>query len=94
MSAVLGWRSLSYDPSKYFVMGTEIAAAYVPGTSSRFAVYETRGQPFDGHAGDVYYTVRDAYTVTDEAVREGARAKVVARFESADEAVIWAQAQT
>lgn len=90
---MLEWRTLPYDPGKYFVVGTELAAAYVPGTLSRFAIYETRGHPYDGHAGDVYYAVRDAYTVSDAQVRAGKRAKVVARFDSYDDAANWSLAR-
>jgi hypothetical protein len=98
MSAVLlEWRSLPYEHSKFFVVGTEIAAAYVSGTLSRFAIIETRGHPRteDGKSvpGDVYYRVRDAATVRDEQVRAGKRAEVVARFDCCDEAIEWCLGQ-
>lgn len=91
MSAVrLEWRSLPYDPSKFLVVGTEIAAAYVPGTLSRFAVVETRGHPHDNYAGDVRYALRDAETVSDADVRAGRRPKMVGWFDTPDEAVEFA----
>ena len=94
MSAIrLEWRTLPYDSSKYFVVGTEIAAAYVPGTLSRFAIVETRGYPRLNGPGDVYYVVRDAATVSDDDVRSEKRAKIVARFDNYDEAIEWSLAQ-
>lgn len=92
MSAVLlEWRNLSYDPRQFFVVGTELNAAAVPGTLHRFVIYETRGYPRRDGPGDVYYAVRDAYTVSEADVRIGKRPKVVARFDTADDAVTWAQ---
>lgn len=96
-NAMLEWRTLPYKPENYFVAHTELAAAYVPGTLSRFAIYETRDRPRveDGKhvAGDVYYAVRDAYTVSDAQVREGKRPQVVARFDSYDDAARWGLAR-
>ena len=97
MSAPLEWRTLPYEPSQYLVVGTEIAAAFVPGTLSRFVIIETRGYPRKENgrtvAGDVYYRVSDAATVTDDEVREGKRAEVVARFDGVDEALEWCRAE-
>lgn len=87
MSALLSWRSLPYDRSKYLVAGTEIAAAYVPGTRSRFLIVETRGRPVGDRAGDVYYALRDAAMVSDDEVRAGKRSQVVGWFADPDEAV-------
>ena len=90
MSIALSWRTLPYDQRQFFVVGTELAAAYVPGTLSRFAIYETRGYPRKDGPGDVYYAVRDAHTVSDDGVRENKRPRIVARFDTSDEAVAWA----
>lgn len=89
----LEWRSLPYERSKFLVVGTEIAAAFVPGTLSRFAIVEIRGYPRLDGPGDVYYAVRDAATVSDDDVRAGKRAKVVNRFADPDAAVEWCLAQ-
>jgi hypothetical protein len=85
----LSWRSVPYDPRQFFAVGTEIAVASVPGTLSRFAIYETRGYPRGNEPGDVFYTIRDASTVGDDDVRVGKRPKIVNRFSTPDEAVEW-----
>lgn len=90
--ALLSWQPLPYRQDRFFVRGTELAVAIVPGTLSRFAVYETRGAPDAGQPGDVFYAVRDAATVSDDDVRNGRRPAIVARFPEPDAAVAWALA--
>ncbi len=93
MSAVsLDWHSLPYPAGADLCKGTELAQAIVPGTHSRFAVVETRTREADGFPG-VCYRVRDAATVSDADVRDGKRPAIVARFDNANDAVVWCQQQ-
>lgn len=80
---MLSFRALPYPRDKFLVRGTELAVAVVAGTLSRFAVYEVRTLcgPSAAMQYDRAYMVRDAATVSDEAVRAGQRPKVVARFD-------------
>lgn len=89
MSESLFWRSLPYRQQRFFVRGTELSAAIVPGTLSRFAIYETRCHDAAGMP-DRYYRVRDAETVTDDEIRAGKQARIVGpAFADPDAAVAW-----
>lgn len=90
----LFWRSLPYQPHAFFTKGTELAVAYVPGTLSRFAIYETRGgRDAEGHP-TLVYRLRDAATVSDEQLRAGKRAEIVGIFDEPDQAIAAALAST
>jgi hypothetical protein len=71
------WRSLigSRDP-RFTVKGHELAYRLY-GDQSRFAIYEVRCIEKDGHLG-VFYSVRDAQTISDAELKAGARPKIVA----------------
>lgn len=89
MNAVnLEWRGLAYDRAKFFVKGTEFAAAFVPGTGYRFVIYETRGGRDDAGEPTLVYRLRDAETVTLAEVREGKQPAIVGVFAEPEQAVI------
>lgn len=95
MSApTLFWLGLPYAKDRFFVVGTELAVAFVPDTQKRFAVYETRA--LADHAGMpvFFYAVRDAETVSDDDIRDGKRPAIVARFDEPNAAAEWAIAQS
>lgn len=78
MSAVtLSWRSMPYEEGHFFVKGTTLAQAVVPGTGYRFVVREVRG----GRDQDGYPTLRyglaDAATVSDVEIRNGVLPRIV-----------------
>lgn len=83
----LSWRSLPYSSGSFFTKGTELAVAIVPGTLSRFAIYETRGgRDAEGHS-TLVYRLRDAATVTLEDVRAGKRPRIVGVFDEPEQAI-------
>lgn len=86
---MLDWRPLNYEPSRFFVKGTEFAAAFVPGTLSRFAIYETRAHD-ENRQPITVYRLRDAATVTLDEVQAGKRPAIVGTFAEPDEAVKYA----
>lgn len=91
MSAVfLDWRSVTPSNSPlYFVKGTVLAIAIVPGTLSRFAIAEIR--TWDGANSAVRYSVRDASTVLDADIRNGKSPREVASFDGIDAALNYCQ---
>lgn len=94
---MLSWRTLPYEPHKALVVGTELAMAFMPGTLSRFAVYERRTRVWDErerrHYPSTTYCVRDAGSITDDQRREGVKPKIVFRSDDWKECVQWAQEQ-
>lgn len=69
---------------KFMVKGTELATL-VCGQYSRFQICEHRCYDIAGFA-DRNYAVRDAQTVTDAEVKQGIRPKIIARFNTLEEA--------
>jgi len=76
--------------------GTELAGTYVAGYGYRFCIISVRKtrwvkDSFLSKGGyvelDADYVIRDAYTVSDDEVRHGVRAKVVYRTDDLDKAV-------
>jgi hypothetical protein len=87
MSApILSWRGLPYSRDAFLTKGTELAFAYVPGTLSRFAIYETRGGRDEHGHPTLVYRLRDAATVSDADLRAGKRPSVIGTFSEPDEA--------
>jgi hypothetical protein len=87
MSApILSWRGLPYSRDAFLTKGTELAFAYVPGTLSRFAIYETRGGRDEHGYPTLVYRLRDSATVSDADLRAGKRPSVVGTFSEPDEA--------
>lgn len=68
---MLSWRGVDYEKSRFFVKGTILAQAIVPGTLSRFAVREVRGGIGDDGYSTLRYGLADASTVSDDDVRAG-----------------------
>ena len=93
---MLQWRTVtpSNDP-KFMVDGYVLAAAYVPGTQSRFLVEEVRCRVRDAVDGQLYssttYRVRDAATVSDADVAAGKSSRVVYRSDDMDLCVKFAK---
>ncbi len=81
----LVWRPIAYKPGTDLVNGTELAMAFVPGTLSRFAIYETRSLDTD-RMPCLVYRLRDAATVGDEGIRSGMRPAIVGTFADPDQA--------
>lgn len=90
MSA-LRWRTLVRERDHaFFVKGSELANAIVPGTSHRFMLCEVRAYPTGDYAEpDREYCVRDAHAITDAQVRDRVRPPIVARFGTEAEALAW-----
>jgi hypothetical protein len=85
---MLNWRSLPYRRDSFFVVGTELSTAIVPGTLSRFAIVEVRARDGDRDPR-LHYSVRDASTVSDEDVKAGRSPRHVKWFDEPDQAVAW-----
>lgn len=79
----------------FYVRGTELAVAMVPGMGSRFQLcdHRTITQGDSGIEYDREICVRDAASVSDAEVKDGIRPRIVARFPSAAEAVAWCAQQ-
>jgi hypothetical protein len=93
MVALLQWRSVTpSNHPKFLVKGTELSAAIVPGTLSRFQICEVRTYDADGHA-DRQCVIRDAATVTDAQMREGKRSAIVKWFPDELAALEWCALQ-
>lgn len=94
---MLNWRTLPYQPHKYEVVGTLLAAAYVQDCGKRFAIYERRTRSWsdeDKHYWpDVTYDVRDAETLSDDDVRMGKPPKAVFTSNDVDACERWVVAQ-
>lgn len=73
----LVWRGCDVPSDRFFVKGTILATAYVPGTLSRFLIREVRGGRDEHGFPTLRYGLSDASTVSDAEVREGKGAKVV-----------------
>lgn len=82
----LDWRSLPYKSGADLVKGTELAVALVPGTLSRFAIYETRGID-EARLPCLVYRLRDAETVSDADVRQGVRPRIVGTYAEPEQAI-------
>lgn len=93
MGRLMEWRPVTpSNHPKFMVKGTELSAAIVPGTLSRFQICEVRAYDADGHA-DRKCVVRDAATVTDAQVREGKRSAIVKWFDDELSALEWCAEQ-
>lgn len=90
MSA-LRWRTMVRDrDASFFVKGTELANAIVPGTSHRFMLCEVRAYPTGNYQEpDREYLVRDAHGVSDAQVAERVRPPVVSRHPTEAAALAW-----
>lgn len=85
MSVALNWVSVTTSrDAKFMVKGVELANA-ICGTLCRFQICEHRAYTTD-RTPTVIYRVRDAETVTDAQVRDGVRPKVVAIFDTFEDA--------
>jgi hypothetical protein len=68
---MLSWKTLcSSADRRFFVKGTELAIAIVPGYRSRFSVTEVRALDAAGFS-DVKYRIRDAELISDADVAAG-----------------------
>jgi hypothetical protein len=75
----LNWQTIIPSSDRRFtVKGHELNMAIVPGTFSRFAIYEVRSLDED-RSLNVTYWLRDAGKVTDDEVADGKRPPIVAR---------------
>jgi hypothetical protein len=84
------WKSITPSNSpKYMVKGTELNYMFA-GVNSRYAIVEVRSYDKDRNA-DRSYIIRDAYTVSDEDIKNGVRPKIVARFDFEDDALKYCQ---
>ena len=88
MSAVtLSWRSMPYGKDQFFVKGTVLAQAIVPGTGHRFAIREVRGGRDDKGFSTLRYGLADAATVSDVEVRDGILPRVVFWADEPDDCI-------
>jgi len=77
---MLQWKSLVPSWHKrFYVKGTELSCAIIPGCRSRFCIYEVRCLDENGQP-DVFYRVRDAEGVSDAGLKAGERPPVVMQF--------------
>lgn len=98
---MLNWRSLMNGPHdpRLLIRGAELAVATVPGTHSRFAIYEVRtlvaapAGSQNRYEFDRAYAVRDAGAINDADVKTGKRPPVVYRNDDCDTAVAWCREQ-
>lgn len=81
----LEWRSIvSSNNRDFWIKGTELDMALVPGSRSRLALYSVRAYDADRNA-DVRYRVRDAGKISDADVKAGKRPPIVAEYATLDE---------
>lgn len=89
----MNWRNVTPSNStRFFVKGTELNNAIVPGTLSRFQICEIRCYDHERQA-DRRYAVRDAETVSDAQIHKGKRPEIVKWFDDENSAVEWCSHQ-